>query len=117
MENATQEECDRWAKAVADAGRREAVRLARMAVDETGMGHVTGKTLKNIFATEFTWERYKDLKTAGVIARDEAKGVIEIAHPAGVVAAVIPKPDPQLLAILPADPFSSSNLSPLMRKL
>ena len=99
MENATQEECDRWAKAVADAGRREAVRLARMAVDETGMGHVTGKTLKNIFATEFTWERYKDLKTAGVISRDEVKGVIEIAHPAGVVAAVIPTTNPTSTAL------------------
>lgn len=99
MENATQEECDRWAKAVADAGRREAVRLARMAVDETGMGHVTGKTLKNIFATEFTWERYKDFKTAGIIARDEEKGVIDVAHPAGVVAAVIPTTNPTSTAL------------------
>jgi acetaldehyde dehydrogenase (acetylating) len=99
LETASQEDADRWAKAIADAGRKAAVDLARMAVEETGMGHVTGKTLKNIFATEFTWERIKDLKTAGVIARDEAKGIIEIAHPAGVVAAVIPTTNPTSTAL------------------
>jgi acetaldehyde dehydrogenase (acetylating) len=99
MEDASQADADRWAKAVADAGRKEAVRLARMAVEETGMGHVTGKTLKNIFATEFAWERFKDVKTAGVIARDEANGVVEIAHPAGVVAAVIPTTNPTSTAL------------------
>lgn len=99
MEDASQADADRWAKAAADAGRREAVRLARMAVEETGMGHVTGKTLKNIFATEFTWERIKALKTAGVIARDEARGIVEIAHPAGVVAAIIPTTNPTSTAL------------------
>ena len=99
MESASQADADRWAKAGVDAGRREAVRLARMAVEETGMGHVTGKTLKNIFATEFTWERIKDLKTAGVIRRDEAKGIIEMAHPAGVVAAIIPTTNPTSTAL------------------
>lgn len=99
MENASQEDADRWAKAVVDAGRREAVRLARLAVEETGMGHVTGKTLKNIFATEFTWERIKDLKTAGIISRDEKRGVVEVAHPAGVVAAVIPTTNPTSTAL------------------
>lgn len=99
MENASQADADRWAAAVAAAGRKEAVRLARLAVEETGMGHVTGKTLKNIFATEFAWERYKDLKTAGVISRDEAAGVIEVAHPAGVVAAVIPTTNPTSTAL------------------
>jgi len=99
MENASQADADRWAAAIAAAGRKEAVRLARLAVEETGMGHVTGKTLKNIFATEFAWERYKDLKTAGVISRDEAAGVIEVAHPAGVVAAVIPTTNPTSTAL------------------
>ena len=99
MEHASQEDADRWAKAIVDAGRREAVRLAKLAVDETGMGHVTGKTLKNIFATEFAWERIKDLKTAGIIKRDEARGVIEVAHPAGVVAAVIPTTNPTSTAL------------------
>ena len=99
LENASQEDCDRWAKAIADAGRREAVRLARLAVEETGMGHVTGKTLKNIFATEFTWGKIKDLKTAGIIHRDEAEGVVQVAHPAGVVAAVIPTTNPTSTAL------------------
>jgi acetaldehyde dehydrogenase (acetylating) len=99
MEHASQEDADRWAKAAVDAGRREAVRLAKMAVEETGMGHVTGKTLKNIFATEFTWSKIKDLKTAGIIARDEQAGVIQVAHPAGVVAAVIPTTNPTSTAL------------------
>lgn len=99
MEQASQEDADRWAKAAVDAGRKEAVRLARMAVEETGMGHVTGKTLKNIFATEFTWEKIKGIKTAGVLRRDEARGVVEIAHPAGVVAAVIPTTNPTSTAL------------------
>lgn len=102
MEGASQQAADRWAKAAVDAGRKEAVRLARMAVEETGMGHVTGKTLKNIFATEFTWERIKDLKTAGILRRDEARGVIEVAHPAGVVAAVIPTTNPTSTALFKA---------------
>ena len=62
MEQASQADADRWAEAVAEAGRREAVRLAKMAVEETGYGHVTGKTLKNIFATEFSWKKFKSLK-------------------------------------------------------
>ncbi|MGE0707845.1 MAG: aldehyde dehydrogenase family protein [Planctomycetota bacterium] len=99
MEEASQADADRWAKAIADAGRKDAVRLARLAVEETGMGHVTGKTLKNIFATEFAWERFKGLKTAGIIGRDEANGVVEVAHPAGVVAAIIPTTNPTSTAL------------------
>src|SRR5262245_8867664 len=90
LEKASQADCDRWAAAIAAAGRREASRLARLAVEETGIGVVAGKTMKNIFASEFTWEKIKDMKTAGIIRRDEKNKVIEIAHPAGVVAAVIP---------------------------
>lgn len=99
LESATQEEADRWARAIAEAGRREAGRLARMAVEESGFGVVAGKTMKNIFATEFTWERIKDMKTAGVLHRDEEKGVVEIAHPAGLVAAVIPITNPTSTAL------------------
>lgn len=99
MEGASQQDADRWALAAVEAGRKEAVRLARMAVEETGMGHVTGKTLKNIFATEFTWSKIKDLKTAGVIARDEVRRVYDVAHPAGVVAAVIPTTNPTSTAL------------------
>ena len=61
MEKASQQDCDRWAHAAMVAGRKEASRLARMAVDETDIGVVAGKTLKNIFATEFTWEKIKDM--------------------------------------------------------
>jgi acyl-CoA reductase-like NAD-dependent aldehyde dehydrogenase len=99
MEKASQQDCDRWAAAAAQAGRREAQRLAKMAVDETDIGVVAGKTLKNVFATEFTWEKIKDMKTAGVIRRDEKLGIVEIAHPAGVVAAVIPTTNPTSTAL------------------
>jgi acyl-CoA reductase-like NAD-dependent aldehyde dehydrogenase len=99
LEKATQQDADRWAYAAMQAGRREASRLARMAVEETDIGVVAGKTLKNIFATEFTWERIKDMKTAGVLRKDEKAGVVEIAHPAGVVAAVIPTTNPTSTAL------------------
>src|SRR5262245_9625627 len=99
MEKASQQDCDRWAAAAAAAGRKEAGRLARMAVDETDIGVVAGKTLKNIFATEFTWEKIKDMKTAGVIRRDDKNKVVEVAHPAGVVAAVIPTTNPTSTAL------------------
>ena len=99
MEKASQADADRWAHAAMVAGRKEASRLARMAVDETDIGVVAGKTLKNIFATEFTWEKIKDMKTAGVIRRDDKLGVVEIAHPAGVVDAVIPTTNPTSTAL------------------
>lgn len=99
LENASQADADRWAAAVARAGKREASRLARIAVEETGIGVVAGKTLKNIFATEFTWEKIKDMKTAGVLRRDDKNKVVEIAHPAGVVAAVIPTTNPTSTAL------------------
>jgi acyl-CoA reductase-like NAD-dependent aldehyde dehydrogenase len=99
MEKASQQDADRWAYAAVQAGRREASRLARMAVEETEIGVVAGKTLKNIFATEFTWERIKDMKTAGIIRRDDKAGIVEVAHPAGLVAAVIPTTNPTSTAL------------------
>ena len=70
-----------------------------MAVDESGFGVVAGKTIKNIFATEFTWSKIKDMRTAGVINRDEANGIVDIAHPAGTVAAIIPITNPTSTAL------------------
>src|SRR5579871_826635 len=99
MEKASQQDADRWAYAAVQAGRREASRLARLAVEETDIGVVAGKTLKNIFATEFTWEKIKDMKTAGIIRRDEKAGIVEVAHPAGLVAAVIPTTNPTSTAL------------------
>lgn len=99
MESASQADADRWAEAVARAGRREAMRLARMAVQESGFGVIAGKTLKNIFATEYAWEKFKDMKTVGILRRDTERGIIEIAHPAGLVAAVIPITNPTSTAL------------------
>ena len=86
-------------RAAALAANRERIALARMAVEETGMGVVEDKVVKNHFASEFIYNKYKDLKTAGVIERDEAGGVTKLAEPVGVIAGVIPTTNPTSTAI------------------
>ena len=81
---------DRVCAAMAKAGAAAAHDLARLAVEETGIGRVHYKVLKNLFGAEGTWESIRDERTVGVVRRDEATGVVEVATPVGVVAAVIP---------------------------
>ena len=76
------------------AGARAALDLGRLAVDETGIGSVHYKVLKNLFASEGTWESVANERTVGFISRDEATGVHEVATPVGVVAGVIPTTNP-----------------------
>ncbi|MHB1347651.1 MAG: aldehyde dehydrogenase family protein [Candidatus Humimicrobiaceae bacterium] len=90
----SQEKVDKVVEAMAIAGIRESERLARLAVEETGYGNIEDKTVKNIFASRDVYESIKDLKTAGVIHRDNIKKIIEIAHPMGVVAAITPTTNP-----------------------
>lgn len=90
---------DRVCAAVAEAGFQAAEALAALAVEETGMGHVPGKTAKNRFATRAVWESIQDLKTAGLVRRDEARLVLEYAVPMGVVAGVIPVTNPTSTAL------------------
>ena len=86
----SQEDVDRIFKAAATAADKMRIPLARMAVEDTGMGVLEDKIIKNHFASEYIYNKYRDTKTCGVIERDESKGTMRIAEPIGVIAAVIP---------------------------
>ena len=94
-----QDRIDRICQAMVDAGVEHSRYLAELAVEETGIGRVDGKILKNEFALQGTWEDIRDLATVGIIRSDEAKGVHEVAEPYGVVAAVIPTTNPTSTAM------------------
>ena len=95
----TQEQVDRIFKAAATAANKARIPLAKMAVEETGMGVVEDKVIKNNYAAEYIYNAYKDTKTCGVIEEDKAYGVQKIAEPIGVIAAVIPTTNPTSTAI------------------
>ncbi|WP_077366765.1 bifunctional acetaldehyde-CoA/alcohol dehydrogenase [Clostridium saccharoperbutylacetonicum] len=98
----TQEEVDKVFREVAMEVSNYRITLAKMAVEETGMGIIEDKVIKNHFASEYIYNKYKDEKTCGVIERDEAFGMTKIAEPIGVVAAVIPTTNPTSTAIFKA---------------
>ena len=98
----TQEQVDRIFLAAATAANQARVPLARMAVEETGMGVVEDKVIKNHYASEYIYNAYRDTKTCGVIEEDKAYGMKKIAEPIGVVAAVIPTTNPTSTAIFKA---------------
>ncbi|MEW5979069.1 MAG: acetaldehyde dehydrogenase (acetylating) [Acidobacteriota bacterium] len=89
-----QERVDGVVKAMAEAAFRESERLARMAVDETGFGKYEDKILKNKFGSQFVYDAIRDLKTVGILREDPKLGIIEIAAPVGVIAAIIPSTNP-----------------------
>ncbi|HPH98522.1 MAG TPA: aldehyde dehydrogenase family protein [Anaerolineaceae bacterium] len=93
-QKASQEEVDRVCAALARAGEEAAERLGRMAHEETGYGVPQHKTLKNLFCSKMLWDAIRDEKTVGVIRRDEARKVVEIAWPMGVIAALVPSTNP-----------------------
>ncbi len=95
----TQEQVDKIFLAAASAADRARIPLARLAVEETGMGIVEDKVIKNHYAAEYIYNAYKDTKTCGVIEEDRAYGIRRIAEPIGVVAAVIPTTNPTSTAI------------------
>ena len=95
----TQEQVDRIFTAAALAANNRRIPLAKMAVEETGMGIIEDKVIKNHYASEYIYNAYKDTKTCGVIAEDPASGIRKIAEPVGVVAAVIPTTNPTSTAI------------------
>ena len=86
----SQEQIDAIVTAMADAVTPQAETLARLAVEETGYGVVADKVQKNLFGSRDVYQFIKPLKTVGVVRRDEARKVVEIAEPFGVVAAIIP---------------------------
>lgn len=95
----TQEQVDRIFLAAAKAANMARIPLAKMAVEETGMGVVEDKIIKNHYAAEYIYNKYKDTKTCGVIEEDKAYGTMKIADPIGVIAAVIPTTNPTSTAI------------------
>lgn len=98
----TQEQIDRVCEAMARAVTDHAAPLAKLAVEETGIGRVHYKILKNLFGGEGTWASIKDEKTVGVISRDEKRGLLEVAMPAGVIAGVVPTTNPTSTAAFKA---------------
>ena len=94
-----QEQVDRIFQAAAIAANKARIPLARMAVEETGMGLVEDKVIKNHYASEYIYNAYRHTKTCGVIEEDKAFGIQKIAEPIGVVAAVIPTTNPTSTAI------------------
>ena len=95
----TQEQVDKIFLAAATAANKERIPLAQLAVEETGMGIVEDKVIKNHYAAEYIYNAYRDTKTCGVIEEDKAYGIRKIAEPIGVIAAVIPTTNPTSTAI------------------
>lgn len=95
----TQEQVDKIFFAAAMAANKQRISLAKMAVEETGMGIVEDKVIKNHYAAEYIYNAYKDTKTCGVIEEDTSFGIKKIAEPIGVIAAVIPTTNPTSTAI------------------
>ncbi|MCP3772674.1 acetaldehyde dehydrogenase (acetylating) [Paenibacillus sp. MZ04-78.2] len=94
LEKMTQSQIDDIVAAMARAAEAEAVRLAEMAVEETGYGKVADKTAKNLFVARNVYESMKDMKTVGIVRKDDERKVWEVAQPVGVVAAIIPSTNP-----------------------
>ncbi|MFR5073200.1 MAG: aldehyde dehydrogenase family protein, partial [Bianqueaceae bacterium] len=98
----TQEQVDKIFFAAATAANKARIPLAKMAVEETGMGIVEDKVIKNHYASEYIYNAYKDTKTCGVIEEDTSFGIKRVAEPIGVIAAVIPTTNPTSTAIFKA---------------
>jgi acetaldehyde dehydrogenase/alcohol dehydrogenase len=90
----TQEQVDKIFLEAALAANHQRIPLAKLAVEETGMGVVEDKVIKNHYASEYIYNAYKHTKTTGVVEEDEAYGIKKIAEPIGVICAVIPTTNP-----------------------
>ncbi len=95
----SQEQVDKIFQAAAIAANEARIPLAKMAVEETGMGIVEDKVIKNHYAAEYIYNKYKNEKTCGVIYQDDSYGIKKIAEPVGIIAAVIPTTNPTSTAI------------------
>ncbi len=95
----TQKQVDKIFLAAASAANKQRIPLARLAVEETGMGIIEDKVIKNHYASEYIYNAYKDVKTCGVIEENKAYGIKKVADPIGVIAAVIPTTNPTSTAI------------------
>ncbi len=95
----SQEQVDEIFRAAALAANNARIPLAKMAVEETGMGVVEDKVIKNHFASEYVYNKYKLTKTCGVIERNEAYGIMKSAEPVGIIAGIVPTTNPTSTAI------------------
>ncbi len=95
----SQEQVDKIFRACAVAANKARIPLAKLAVEETGMGIVEDKVIKNHYASEYIYNTYKNVRTCGIVEEDKAYGIIKIAEPIGVIGAVIPTTNPTSTAI------------------
>ena len=95
----TQEQVDKIFFEAAMAANKARIPLAKMAAEETGMGIVEDKVIKNHYAAEYTYNKYRHLQTCGVLEEDPAYGIKKIAEPVGLVGAIIPTTNPTSTAI------------------
>ena len=95
----SQEQVDKIFLAAAQAANRARISLAKLAVEETGMGVIEDKVIKNHYASEYIYNKYKNEKTCGVIEEDKSYGIKKVVEPIGVIAAVIPTTNPTSTAI------------------
>lgn len=99
----SQAQVDHIVQAIAEAGVRNARRLAQMAHEDTGFGIVEDKVIKNIFGSQGVYEYIKDMKTIGEVSRDDVKGIRAVAVPVGVIAGLIPSTNPTSTALYKAE--------------
>ena len=95
----TQEQVDKIFLAAASAANKARIPLAKMAVEETGMGIVEDKIIKNHFASEYIYNKHKNAKTCGIVKVDKTNGIKIVAEPLGVIAGIIPTTNPTSTAI------------------
>ncbi len=95
----TQEQVDEIFRQAAMAANDNRIKLAKMAVAETGMGIIEDKVIKNHFAAEYIYNQYKEMKTCGVLEEDRTYGITKVAAPIGVIAAIVPTTNPTSTAI------------------
>ena len=95
----SQEQVDKIFKAAAIAANKARIPLAEMAVQETGMGVVEDKIIKNHFASEYIYHKHMNAKTCGIISEDKVNGIKIVAQPLGVVAGIVPTTNPTSTAI------------------
>ncbi|MGL4999146.1 MAG: bifunctional acetaldehyde-CoA/alcohol dehydrogenase [Cetobacterium sp.] len=98
----TQEQVNEIFREASLAANNARIKLAKMAVEETGMGIVEDKVIKNHFASEYIYNAYKDTKTCGIIEEDMSYGIQKIAEPIGVIAGIVPTTNPTSTAIFKA---------------
>ena len=95
----SQEKVDKIFRAAALAANNARIRLAKMAVEETGMGIVEDKVIKNHFASEYIYNKYKNEKTCGELSYDASFGLRRVAEPIGILAGIVPTTNPTETAI------------------